>query len=438
MERPDAHTRATSGEPEDAGCLPLDHLHTPATELAGVASKASGSDAPSPFEPPARRRRAAKRFVAVAATVTALLAGAAPAIASPSGSNTVHPRGGAPDLGPGAGGMNLNHGLVDITTNPSGDGYWTVSADGGVFTFGNAPFHGSAGGMHLNAPVVAMAAARGGAGYWLTAWDGGVFTFGNAAFRGSLGGTRLNAPIMGIAPTSSGEGYWLVGADGGVFTFGDAGFYGSAAGLRLNKPVVGIAPTRTGRGYWLVATDGGVFSFGDAQFHGAPVEGWPAPAVGITASADGAGYWIARDNGVLHGMGVPSMGDAMGRPNPVTGLTARPAGGYWLVEGERPPPPPPPPPAPRSPGGLANHPFLVCTRRIESGGNYGAVNPSGTYRGAYQFSRSTWDSTARHAGRSDLVGVDPAAAAPADQDFLALHLYQWQGAGPWLGRCAGL
>jgi hypothetical protein len=89
-------------------------------------------------------------------------------------------------------------------------------------------------------------------------------------------------------------------------------------------------------------------------------------------------------------------------------------------------------------GGVSNihdHPFLVCTRRIESRGNYGAVNASGTYRGAYQFSRSTWDSTARHAGWPHLVGVDPAKASPADQDAMALHLYQWQGSRPWGGRC---
>lgn len=87
---------------------------------------------------------------------------------------------------------------------------------------------------------------------------------------------------------------------------------------------------------------------------------------------------------------------------------------------------------------IHNHPFLVCTRDIESNGNYQVVNSTGTYRGAYQFARSTWNSTARHAGRHDLVNVDPAAASVPDQDEMALHLYRWQGAGPWLGRCAGL
>ena len=87
---------------------------------------------------------------------------------------------------------------------------------------------------------------------------------------------------------------------------------------------------------------------------------------------------------------------------------------------------------------VSHHPFLVCTRAHESdsAGGYRAVNTSGTYRGAYQFSRSTWDNTARHAGRYDLVGVDPAKAAPRDQDAMALHLYNWQGASPWNGRCA--
>jgi prefoldin subunit 5 len=82
-----------------------------------------------------------------------------------------------------------------------------------------------------------------------------------------------------------------------------------------------------------------------------------------------------------------------------------------------------------------NDPFLVCTREHESGGNYQAYNASGPYYGAYQFSQSTWNATANHAGRGDLVGVDPRQASEYDQDEMAWTLYQWQGKGPWLGRC---
>jgi hypothetical protein len=66
------------------------------------------------------------------------------------------------------------------------------------------------------------------------------------------------------------------------------------------------------------------------------------------------------------------------------------------------------------------------------------VSPDGVYRGAYQFLRSTWNNVAAHAGRPDLIGVDPARASPSDQDALALDLYHWQGASPWGMRCAGL
>ncbi len=69
-------------------------------------------------------------------------------------------------------------------------------------------------------------------------------------------------------------------------------------------------------------------------------------------------------------------------------------------------------------------------RQCESNGNYAITNRSGKYRGAYQFDRPTWNSVA---GRfaPDLVGVDPAAASPADQDAMALALYNERGARPW-------
>ena len=152
----------------------------------------------------------------------------------------------------------------------SSQGLTVSGSDGGVFTFGDAPFHGSLGGTHLNAPIVGMADTPDGGGYWLVARDGGVFTFGDAGFYGALGGTHLNAPIVGMATTPDGGGYWLVGSDGGVFSGGDATFYGSLGGTHLNAPIVGMAATPDGGGYWLVASDGGVFTFGDATLRGRP------------------------------------------------------------------------------------------------------------------------------------------------------------------------
>ena len=146
--------------------------------------------------------------------------------------------------------------------------YWTVASDGGVFSFGGAPFFGSEGGSHLNARSWAWPPPADGGGYWLVATDGGIFTFGDAGFFGSEGGTPLNQPIVGMAATPDGGGYWLVAADGGIFTFGDASFYGSKGASPLTAPIVGMAATTDGQGYWLVAADGGVFTFGDAVSYG--------------------------------------------------------------------------------------------------------------------------------------------------------------------------
>ena len=81
----------------------------------------------------------------------------------------------------------------------------------------------------LNQPVVGMAATADGDGYWLVASDGGIFTYGDAPFDGSTGSLALSQADRGHGGAApDGGGYWLVAADAGVFTFGDAEFSGSA------------------------------------------------------------------------------------------------------------------------------------------------------------------------------------------------------------------
>ncbi len=152
--------------------------------------------------------------------------------------------GDAPAPGPS---ITSNLPLVGMAATPTGQGYWEVASDGGIFTFGDAAFFGSMGGTPLNQPIVGMAATPTGQGYWEVASDGGIFTFGDAAFFGSMGGTPLNQPIVGMAATPTGQGYWEVASDGGIFTFGDAAFFGSMGGTRLNQPIVGMAATPTGQ-----------------------------------------------------------------------------------------------------------------------------------------------------------------------------------------------
>jgi hypothetical protein len=82
---------------------------------------------------------------------------------------------------------------------PSGDGYWMVASDGGVFAFGDAGYHGSLGGQPLAAPVKGIEAAPDGAGYWIVGGDGRVAAFGSARYLGAPGAAGLAAPVVGMA-----------------------------------------------------------------------------------------------------------------------------------------------------------------------------------------------------------------------------------------------
>jgi hypothetical protein len=217
-----------------------------------------------------------------------------------------------------AGNLRLRAPIVDHAVTTDGNGYWLAARDGGVFTYGDAKFVGSAGALPLTQPIVAMAPMAVGQqpsnldpslthdGYWLAAADGGVFNYGDAQFHGSAGGLHLTKPVVGIAATRTGRGYWLVASDGGIFNYGDAQFHGSAGALHLTKPIVAMTPTPTGRGYWLVASDGGVFDYGDARFFGsAGALRLRQPIVDITATPTGHGYWLTAADG-----GIFTYGDA--------------------------------------------------------------------------------------------------------------------------------
>jgi hypothetical protein len=204
------------------------------------------------------------------------------------------------------GATKLNKPIVGMSGTPSNQGYWLVASDGGIFSFGDAKFMGSTGDVRLNSPIVGMAAHPTGEGYWFVAADGGIFSFGKAKFSGSMGGTPLNKPIVGMAVTPSGGGYWLVASDGGIFSFGDAKFYGSTGDVKLNKPIVGMDRTATGNGYRFVASDGGIFTFGDAKFYGSTGDvRLNKPIVGMAKSRAGDGYWLVASDG-----GIFSFGDA--------------------------------------------------------------------------------------------------------------------------------
>ena len=277
--------------------------------------------------------RLPRLVLAVVVVVALFVTAVSPALAD-SGPVVV-PLNGSGDFGD-LDGFDLNRAVVGMAADPTGDGYWLVASDGGVFAFGGAGFHGSAGAIALVEPVVGMAATPTGDGYWLVASDGGIFTYGNAQFHGSAGAIALVEPVVGMAATPTGDGYWLVASDGGVFTYGAARFHGSAGAIDLASPIVAMASTPSGLGYWLLAGDGGVFAFGDAEFHGAAQDAARIQDALSMGASSGGGYWALTGDGKIHSFG-PVDHDAA--PEPVCSLVAVRGGavsvaGVWVYTTE--------------------------------------------------------------------------------------------------------
>ncbi len=196
---------------------------------------------------------------------------------------------GAPTLDPG-------EAPAALSATPDGGGYWIFTNRGRAIAFGAATDHGDLFRVTtpdgtpiadiLNGPVIASVATPTGDGYYMIATDGGVFSFGDAEFHGSTGSLVLNRPVVGIAPDPDDTGYWLVAADGGIFAY-EAEFQGSvpgvlAEGVTLNAPVIGgIA---FGDGYLMVASDGGIFNFSPQEFLGSLGNNPPpSPIVAVAA-----------------------------------------------------------------------------------------------------------------------------------------------------------
>ncbi len=212
------------------------------------------------------------------------------------------------------GSLTLNQPIVGMAPTPTGDGYWLVAADGGIFAFGDAEFLGSA--ADAGAEALGIVPTASGEGYWIAGADGVARAFGDA---GTLAGSGApNGVVAGIAPRPQGDGYWVATTTGIVAAEGAASDLGDLADVTLNQPIVGIASTPTGDGYWLVASDGGVFAFGDAAFFGSTGSlTLNQPIVGMASTPTGDGYWlVASDGGIFafptDGLPAPTAGPSLG------------------------------------------------------------------------------------------------------------------------------
>ena len=129
-----------------------------------------------------------------------------------------------------------------------------------------------------------------------------------------------------------------------------------------------------------------------------------------------------------------------GAPPAAAPAAAAPATGAAAPQPPAAPPAPPPTPVasaePRPQGdtsGVREFPaesVWEALRQCQSQGDYTFVHPSGQYFGAYQFTVATWDrlATQRY---TDLLGILPSEADPADQDRMAYYLWIESGHARW-------
>lgn len=242
----------------------------------------------------------------------------------------------------------LRSAAVSVVPTPTVDGYWLVTAGGGVLGFGDATVDGDAVGRFA-ARVAAVVPTPTGTGYWIVSRAGEVLWFGDAAaVSPAPGSIAPETTIVGLAPTATGLGYWLADSAGVVYPVGDATDFGGMIRTSILDPIVAIAATPSGDGYWLLTAAGRVHAFGAAGAFGGLVDEFDAqlaaadfesiedlraearrraaqhPAVAIASTPTGAGYWIVTGDGWVVGRGDGAdFGDATPEGEAVVAANAR-------------------------------------------------------------------------------------------------------------------
>ena len=162
-----------------------------------------------------------------------------------------------------------------IVAVPTGRGYWLARANGDVYSFGDAAYHGSvnqldptvrpggANAVALPAPVVSMAASPTGGGYWLATANGEVYSFGDASYYGSM--AQLNPALQPGGANSANPGETVVAM--AVFPVPPFAPTTTSTAPPTTTSTTEV-PVPPATGYWLATANGDVYSFGDAAYHG--------------------------------------------------------------------------------------------------------------------------------------------------------------------------
>jgi hypothetical protein len=98
------------------------------------------------------------------------------------------------------GSLMLNSPIVSMSADRDRGGYWLVARDGGVFAF-DVPFFGSIPGLGVSgyAGSVQIRATETARGYYIADTSGGIYTFGDARFHGANANQKPPAGAVDLA-----------------------------------------------------------------------------------------------------------------------------------------------------------------------------------------------------------------------------------------------
>ena len=171
--------------------------------------------------------------------------------------------------------------IVGMAVDPANGGYDLVDNQGHIYGFGGAPYFDVISyASSANEQIASISFSPSGNGFYALTKDGRVLSYGDVAGQGGYLSGLVGSPVS-ISGQPGTNGFVITTSSGCAYAYNGGQYYGGMCGVALNGPIVGITSTSDGKGYWMVASDGGVFTFGDAQFQGAiavpPPTAAPAP-----------------------------------------------------------------------------------------------------------------------------------------------------------------
>ena len=150
----------------------------------------------------------------------------------------------------------------------TGEGYWLVASDGGIFNYGDA--------ASMALPELSRSTNRSSAwpphptvaatGWWRPTEASSTTATPGSTARPAHSTSTSRSSAWPRHPTEAATGSWPpTEASSATATPRSTARPGA---IHLNQPIVGMTAMPDGGGYWFTAADGGLFNYGDAPFYG--------------------------------------------------------------------------------------------------------------------------------------------------------------------------